>query len=52
MYAIAYKERAKSSWQMFTRVFDDREKVDAVIAAYIAQERYYRVQRVFWEPDI
>lgn len=51
MYAIAYKEGPRSSWRMESKVYDDREKVDAVLAHYEDSGVYHAVRRVYFDPD-
>lgn len=50
MYAIAYKHTPRGSWQMLSKVYDDREKCDAAISGL--KQSYYRVQRVFFDADV
>lgn len=52
MYAIAIKLTSHSSWYMYEKVYDDREKCDAVIEGMKIAIKPYKIQRVFFDVEI
>lgn len=52
MYAITIKATNRSSWQMERKVYDDREKCDAVIKGMKIALAPYKITRIYFDlPD-